>query len=254
MRVAASSLLLWVAACGGGGSHSDGGGSTGTTGGAGSGGGLTITYAAGPEANLGATATIATGSENSTAQAPDAGDPWYSDMQTATYSAQNSGSGASASAQLTFTLQGTTLTFTATTQASADALYADGTAAAKLSGNLTIQAPGLTQVTLQTSCSGTASATSAGTAELDLSGDHGPYNPPINDYCTAGCTLGSCSQWTAFDEPDGPTASVTIPAVDGVVTEGLSMYVGCLAGTYDAGVPSSCSASGTFTLDLTPVF
>lgn len=215
--------------------------------------GLTITYAVAPsdsEAGLGATATIAGDGTGSTVQTPDAGDPWYGDMVTASYSAQNSGAGANASSQLAYTLAGTTLTFTGNTQASADANYIDGTGAARLSGILTIRAPGLTQVTLQTTCSGTVSAEDAGTAEINLSGNHGPYNSPLNDYCTAECTLGSCSQWTAFGEPDGPTATVTIPAVDGLVSEGLTMYIGCLAGTYD-GVANGCSASGTLTVDMT---
>jgi hypothetical protein len=243
---AAAWLVLWGAACGEGVPAPDAGPAKASD------GGLTITYAASNDSDLGATATIAAGAANSTAQAPDAGDPWYGDMQTASYSAQNGGSGASASAQLSYTLQGTTLTFTATTTASASAPFADGTAAAKLSGTLTVQAAGLTQVKLQTSCSGSVSADSAGTAEVDLSGDHGPYNVPLDDYCQSSCTVGTCSQWTAAGEPDGPTAPVTIPAVDGVVTEGLTMYIGCLAGTYDAGAPSSCAASGTFTLAITP--
>jgi hypothetical protein len=46
---------------------------------------------------------------------------------------------------------------------------------------------------------------------------------------------------------------VTIPAVDGVVSEGLMMYIGCLAGTYD-GVANGCSASGTLTVDITPTY
>jgi hypothetical protein len=247
----AACLGLWAAACSGGSSHPDAG-STIDAGPA----GLTITYSVGTsysEANLGATATIAEDGSGSTHQTPDAGSPWYGDMQTATYSAQNSGEGATASSQLTYTLTGTTLTFTGTTQANATTDYVDGTAAARLSGTLTVQAPGLTQVTLQTNCSGTVEAQDAGLAEIDLSGDHGPYNSPLNNYCASACNFGSCSQWTAFGEPDGPTASVTIPAVDGVVAEGLTMYIGCLAGTYDGG-SNSCSANGTITVDITPTY
>ncbi len=243
-------LGLWAAACSGGGSHPDAGSvDAGPA-------GLTITYAVGPsytEVNLGATATIAGDSTGSITQAPDAGAAWYDDMVNATYSAQNHGDGASASSQFTYTLDGGTLTFTATTQASATVDFAAGTAAARLSGTLTIQAPGLTQVTLRTNCTGTVEAEDAGTAEIDLSGDHGPYNAPLNDYCASECNFGTCSQWSAFGSPDGPTASVTIPAVDGVVAEGLTMYIGCLAGTYDGG-NNTCSANGMITVDITPSY
>jgi hypothetical protein len=218
-------------------------------------GALTMSFSAGTNftAGYGAVAEILSGCNISVVQSPDAGDPWFNNMTTASYSAQNSGFGAMASTNFSYTLSGNTLTFTATGSGSTTLADTGGNGDSKLTGVLTIRSAGMTSATLQTNCTGTVTGLGAA---MVLSGDHGPYNSPNGDYCASGCGPGPngplCSNWMANGQSDGPTASVTIPGGNGIVTENLTMAIGAFAAG-NCNMPAvSCTASGTFTITVTP--